>query len=111
VSLRYARENAVEASVVLRGRIRHVRRIEWSGNEVSVYDQVEGKGRHRVESRVVWAPSAPDVELEVLGGAAVAAEEAFVSERFGERVPTSVACVAGVLELPVSIGFRLRLSE
>jgi hypothetical protein len=111
VSLRYARENAVEASVVLHGRIRHVRRIEWSGNEVSVYDQVEGKGRHRVESRLVWAPGAPDVELEVLGGAAVAAEEAFVSERFGERVPTSVACVAGVLELPVSIGFRLRLSE
>jgi hypothetical protein len=111
VSLRYARESAVEASVVLRGRIRHVRRIEWSGNEVSVYDQVEGKGRHRVESRLVWAPGAPEVELEVLGGAALTAEEAFVSERFGERVPTSVACVAGDLELPGSIGFRLRFGE
>jgi hypothetical protein len=88
-----------------------VRRIEWSGNEVSVYDQVEGKGRHRVESRLVWAPGAPDVELEVLGGAALTAEEAFVSERFGERVPTSVACVAGDLELPGSIGFRLRFGE
>jgi hypothetical protein len=111
VSLRYARESAVEASVVLHGRIRHVRRIEWSGSEVWVYDQVEGKGRHRIESRLVWAPDPPDVELEALGGAALTAEEAFVSERFGERIPTSVACVAGDLELPVSIGFRLRLSE
>jgi hypothetical protein len=111
VSLRYAREQAVEASVVLPGRIRHVRRIEWSDNEVWVHDQVEGKGRHRVESRLVWAPRAPEVELEVLGGAALTAEDGFVSERFGERVPTEVACVAAELELPASMGFRLRCSE
>ena len=111
VSLRYAREGAVEASVVLRDGIRHVRRIEWSSDEVWVYDQIEGKGRHRVESRLVWAPGTPKVDLDVLGGAPLKAEDGFVSERFGERVPTSVACVAADLELPVSIGFRLRRTE
>jgi Heparinase II/III-like protein/Heparinase II/III N-terminus len=111
VSLRYARESAVEASVVLRGRIRHVRRIEWSTDEVWVYDQIEGKGRHRVESRLVWAPGVSAVELNVLGDAPLRAEEGFVSERFGERVPTSVASVGGDLELPVSIGYRLHCVE
>jgi Heparinase II/III-like protein/Heparinase II/III N-terminus len=111
VSLRYAREQAVEASVVLPGRVRHVRRIEWSGGEVWVYDQLEGKGRHRVESRLVWAPDRPEVELELLGEGELTVEEAFVSERFGERVPTGVAAVLTDLELPGSVGFRLRCLE
>jgi hypothetical protein len=111
VSLRYARERAVEASVVLPGRVRHVRRIEWADGEVLVYDQLEGKGRHRVESRLVWAPDRPEVELELLGGGELTAEEGFVSERFGERVSTAVAAVLTDLELPGSIGFRLRCLE
>ena len=111
VSLRYAREQAVEASVVLPGRIRHVRRIEWAGNEVVVDDRLEGKGAHRVESRLVWAPGAPEVELEVLGDGEVETEEAWVSERFGERVPTAAAAVVVERELPTSIGFRVRFVE
>jgi hypothetical protein len=111
VSLRYAREQAVEASVVLPGRVRHVRRIEWAGNEVWVYDQLEGKGRHRVESRLVWAPDRPEIELELLGDGELTVEERFVSERFGERVPNAVAIVVSKLELPGSIGFRLRCLE
>jgi hypothetical protein len=69
VSLRYARERAVEASVVLPGRVRHLRRIERAADaaEVFVHDQLEGKGRHRVESRLVWAPHQTDVEVELLG--------------------------------------------
>jgi hypothetical protein len=111
VSLRYARDRALEASVVLPGRVRHVRRIEWNDDDVFVLDQLEGKGRHRVASRLVWAPDAPTVELNVLGGAPLEAEEGFLSERFGERVPTSVASVGGDFELPVSIGFRLHWVE
>jgi hypothetical protein len=88
-----------------------VRRIEWADDEVLVYDELEGKGRHRVESRLVWAPDRPQVELEMLGSGELMAEEGFVSERFGERVPTSVASVSGDLELPVSIGFRLHCVE
>jgi uncharacterized heparinase superfamily protein len=108
VSLRYAREHAVEASVVLPGRIRHVRRIEWSGNEVQVHDRLEGKGRHRVESRLVWAPQPPSVELDVLGGGELRAEEAWVSERFGERESTTAATVLTDRELPAAFGFLLR---
>jgi hypothetical protein len=111
VSLRYAREQAVEASVVLPGRMRHVRRIEWAGNEVWVYDQLEGKGRHRVESRLVWAPERAEVELELLGGGELAVDEGFVSERFGERVTTAVTAVRADLELPASLGFRLRCPD
>ena len=108
VALRYAREQAVEASVVLPGRIRHVRRIEWEGNEVQIHDRLEGSGRHRVESRLVWAPEPPPVELEVLGPGELRTEEAWVSERFGERVSTTAAAVFTELELPASLGFRLR---
>jgi hypothetical protein len=110
VSLRYARERAVEASVVLPGRVRHVRRIEWDpeAGEVFVHDQLEGKGRHRVESRLVWAPQQTDVEVELLGGGELSTEEAWMSERFGERVPTTASVALAELELPASIGFRLR---
>jgi hypothetical protein len=108
VSLRYARERAVEASVVLPGRVRHVRRIEWVEDEVWVYDRLEGKGRHHVESRLVWAPDPPKVELELHGGGELAAEERFVSERIGERVSTTVAAVLTDVDLPASFGFRLR---
>ena len=110
VSLRYARDGAVEASVVLRGRVRHVRRIEWRGSEgeVLVHDSLEGKGRHRVESRLVWAPQPGEVELELLGPGDLGAEEAWLSERFGERVSTTVAVITTERELPGSLGFRLR---
>jgi hypothetical protein len=108
VSLRYAREQAVEASVVLRGRVRHVRRIEWSGNDVFVVDQFEGKGRHRVESRLVWAPGPPAVEFALHGAGELTSEEGFVSERFGERLATPIGCIVSELEFPGSSGFRLR---
>jgi hypothetical protein len=108
VSLRYAREQAVEASVVLRGRVRHVRRIEWSGNDVFVVDQLEGKGRHRVESRLVWAPGPPAVEFALHGVGELTSEDGFVSERFGERAPAAIGCIVAELALPGSIGFRLR---
>ena len=108
VSLRYAREQAVEASVVLRGRVRHVRRIEWSANDVFVVDQLEGKGRHRVESRLVWAPGPPAVEFALHGAGELTSEEGFISERFGERVPTAIGCIVAELAFPGSIGFRLR---
>ena len=113
VSLRYARERAVEASIVLRGRVRHVRRIEWEpeAGEVLVHDRIEGKGRRRLESRVVWAVDPPQVELEAMGGAPVTAESAWVSERFGERTPTTAGVVLTEGELPTSLSFRIRCLE
>ena len=107
VSVRYARQHAVEASVVLPGRIRHVRRIEWAGNEVAVYDRIEGHGRHRIESRVVWAPGAA-AELELLSEEHTPTEDAWLSERFGERISTTAAAILTERELPASIAYRLR---
>jgi len=108
VSLRYAREQAVEASVRLQRRVRHVRRIEWSGAEVFVVDQLEGKGRHRVESRLVWAPGPPAVEFGLHGNGELTSEEGFVSERFGERLPTPIGVIVAQLEFPGTMGFVLR---
>jgi hypothetical protein len=90
--------------------VRHVRRIEWDPEaaEVFVHDQLEGKGRHRVESRLVWAPHQTDVEVELVGGGELSAEVAWMSERFGERVQTTASVALTEFELPGSLGFRLR---
>ncbi|HEY2374026.1 MAG TPA: heparinase II/III family protein [Gaiellaceae bacterium] len=109
VALRYARENAVEASVVLPGKIRHVRRIEWEGGDVRVFDTVEGKGRHRVVSRLVLTPDAPPFDLSLIGGGSVSVEHAWVSERFGERVETAAHVVETEQELPAQLGFQILL--
>jgi hypothetical protein len=85
-----------------------VRRIEWEGNEVQIHDRLEGSGRHRVESRLVWATQPAGVELEVLGPGELQAEEGWVSERFGERESTAVSCLFTECELPASLGFLLR---
>jgi Heparinase II/III-like protein/Heparinase II/III N-terminus len=109
VALRYARERAIEASVVLPGRVRHVRRIEWDDGELRVLDSLEGKGRHLVESRLVLAPTPPPLEVDVVGGGELAVEHAWVSERFGERLETVANVVAQQLELPARLGLRIAL--
>jgi hypothetical protein len=75
---------------------------------VFVVDQLEGKGRHRVESRLVWAPGPPAVEFALHGVGELTSEDGFVSERFGERAPAAIGCIVAELALPGSIGFRLR---
>jgi Heparinase II/III-like protein/Heparinase II/III N-terminus len=111
VALRYARERAVEASVVLRGRVRHVRRIEWDpdAGDVVVVDSLEGKGRRRVESRLVLAPDTPAFALASTGGE-VDVEASWLSERFGERRETIANVLNATLELPAQVGFRLQLA-
>jgi hypothetical protein len=110
VSLRYARDRALEASVVLPGRLRHVRRIEWSDDEVLVYDELEGKGRHRVESRLILAPHPPEFAIAVLGDGEMTTERAWVSERFGERIETLANVLDAERELPAQFGFQLRFA-
>ena len=68
VKLHFAGERVLEASVRLGRRVRHVRRLEWSWDELVVRDLVDGPGKHRIESRLLWAPGADErVELTVDG--------------------------------------------
>jgi hypothetical protein len=107
VSLRYARDGAVEASVVLPRRIRHVRRIEWDDDEVRVFDELEGRGRHRVVSRIVLAAGFAALEIDSDGGDLVV-EPAWVSERFGERTEAVAKSFELQFELPAWLGFRIK---
>ena len=109
VVLRYARDHAVEASVMLPGRMRHVRRIEWDDGEVRVVDQLVGRGRHRVVSRLVLAPDPPSFEVAFEPGDLVV-ERSWLSDRFGERVETLANTVEVQLDLPAELGFRIRFA-
>lgn len=107
--LESARPGVLVASVAHRGRIRHVRRLEWdaAAGHVLVHDTVTGRGRRRVESRLLWARDAPAVELEVLGDAGRRDEAATVAEGPGRRHGTTATVAFTDSELPVSLGFRL----
>lgn len=109
VKLLYARERAVEATVALARGIRHTRRVEWDAGagEVTVHDRIDGRGRHRVESRLVWAPVSPPFELEAFGHSGRGDEAAWVSERPGERIPTTATAIFTDSELPTALGFRI----
>jgi hypothetical protein len=72
---------------------------------------LEGKGRRRVDSRLVLGDGAAQVGLELLGPGRLETADAWVSERFGERASTPAATVSVALELPTSLGFRLRCLE
>lgn len=113
VKLRYARAGAIEASVDWPGRMRHVRRLEWDPEEgvILVQDRVEGRGRHLVESRVLWAAGRAPADIDLLSVAAERDEPASAAERPGEAVPTSSTVFFTDSELPVSIEYRLRCLE
>jgi hypothetical protein len=111
VRLRYVRPGAIEASVVLPGDVRHIRRIEWdaAAGEVLVLDALEGKGTHEIASRLCWAPITTAFELEAIGGAEVATVPAYTAERFGERIEATATVARLRARLPVELGWRLRL--
>jgi hypothetical protein len=111
VKLNYARPGALEASVGLPGGTRHTRRVEWDaeGGAVDVFDTVDGKGTHEVESRVLWAPDLPPLEIAFDGGEAVR-EAAWTSDGPGQRVETTASVVRTRVALPMRSGWSLRLS-
>jgi Heparinase II/III-like protein/Heparinase II/III N-terminus len=112
VKLHFAREGIVEATVHLGRRVRHVRKLEWSGSDVVVHDRLEGSGSHRIESRLLWAPGAAErAELAVYGEGERRDERAWVSERFGEKVETRATTVFTTRKLPTDLGFRIRCLE
>jgi len=111
VRLRYVREGAIEASVLLHGGILHIRRSEWdaASGDVLVLDALEGRGVHDVTSRLCWAPITTAFGLEAIGGDDVTTVPAFISERAGERIEATATVARLRTRLPVEIGWRLRL--
>ena len=111
VRLRYVRPGAIEASVVLHGGIRHIRRVEWeaASGDVLVLDALEGRGVHDVASRLCWAPITTAFGLEASGGGDVTTEPAFIVERAGERVEATATVARVRTRLPADLGWRLRL--
>jgi uncharacterized heparinase superfamily protein len=99
-----AGEASLEAHVDWPGGVTHHRRVEWSDDEVVVSDRLVGAGRHRAESRLVLAPGTASARVEPDEGD----EEGWVSERFGERTPTSVKVVSREGKLPLELEWRVR---
>ncbi len=110
VKLRYARDGAVEASVRFGRRLRHIRRIEWGSDVVLVRDRIEGRGRHKLESRLVWAGEQPGLPVEAFGRQPLPAEKGRLFERRPrEAVPAAVSVLRLTAGLPVETGFTIRL--
>jgi Heparinase II/III-like protein/Heparinase II/III N-terminus len=111
VRLRYVRVGAIEASVVLPGGVRHIRRVEWdaASGEVLVLDTLEGKGTHDISSRLCWAPITTAFKLEAIGDAEVTTVPSHTAERFGERVEATATVARLRTRLPAELGWRLLL--
>jgi hypothetical protein len=103
VELLEASPGALAGAVSYRGA-RHERRLELLPDGVRVHDRVDGRGR-LLESRVPWAAEAPPGAL--LDAPSAAEEEARLSERFFEAVPTRVAVLRRAGALPGELGFRI----
>lgn len=103
------------------GGVRHRRRLSWSPEQISVEDRIEGSGRHVLESALPLAPAieiengpvvrAAGVAIEATGPLDCVIEERWVSERFFECAPAPAVVARGELELPATLGWKLRFPK
>jgi Heparinase II/III-like protein/Heparinase II/III N-terminus len=99
------------------GRIRHRRRVSWSSQTIEVADELEGHGRHFVQSALPLAAGievepgpiawADGVAIEAIGPLTSAVEMRAVSERLFERVDALAVVMRGELDLPAAFGWKL----
>jgi uncharacterized heparinase superfamily protein len=111
--VRLVSTSPLEAEVELPGGVRHRRRVAWdaAAGEVTVEDSVAGGGRRRLALRLLWAPGAPDVELDLPDGAGRRDEPATAAERFGAATATTATVVFTESELPATLRLRIRCLE
>ena len=92
VRLDVAEEGGLEASVVWPSGATHVRRVEWSEDEVVVSTGSRARAATGSTSRLVLAPGERVAAIEPW--AAGGRRAGWVSERFGERTGTDVLCIS-----------------
>jgi uncharacterized heparinase superfamily protein len=99
----------------------HRRRLAWSPGRISVEDDIEGYGRHVIESSLPFQPStrvegdspfrADKLAIEPVGPLKSMIDERWVSERFFKRSPAPAIVARGEVALPVTIGWKLQPLE
>jgi hypothetical protein len=99
------------------GGIHHRRRLSWSPQGVEVADELDGHGRHFVESAIPLAPGtavelgppirANGVVIEPVGPLSCTIETRSVSERVFEREEAPAVAMRGELDLPAAFGWKL----
>jgi uncharacterized heparinase superfamily protein len=99
------------------GGVRHLRRLSWSPYGIEVADELDGRGRHFVESALPLAPgiSVGDglpvrtngITIEPVGPLECSVETRWVSERLFERLDGPAVVMRGELDLPSTFGWKL----
>lgn len=91
----------------------HHRLLAVGERRVLVLDALLGRGRHRIESRLLLHPDTAlqAVHVESLGHGPLAREPASLHERFGETRETERLVSSTEAELPWTGGFWLRLER
>lgn len=102
-----ADETRLRGRVHWRGGVTHSRTVDLGDpDEVVIIDHVDGSGRHRVTSALPVL-GAPDVRP--IGPIELRREAGAYAERFFETRPCAVLVLDGEVDLPVVIGWRIRL--
>lgn len=97
----------------LRGRVHwgdgitHTRTVDLHNpDEVVIEDRVDGSGRHRIRSAL---PVLGATEIQAIGPLELRHETGVYAERFFETRECAVLTLDGEVDLPVEIGWRIRL--
>lgn len=108
VELLEASEHELAAVVTGRTGVRHERRIQLSGTEITVADRLDGAGSRLVESSLPFAPGIEPTAVAT-GTARAVREQRPVSERFFERVSATALVVREERRLPAELGWTIAL--
>ena len=107
VELLEGTESRLEAAVTWPGGIRHIRTVALDDGNLTVADSLEGRGRHAVVSSLPLGPGA--AKQFDADGLPAAPEARVVSERLFSPTEATALVMAGELDLPARLGWRLSL--